>query len=375
MEKYTLQLVAPTALYGLKSEIEKLKEYEGDPVFLQVAGMHCDMESFSEWIARGEAADFVLIFEQVTESKVSREKARDELLETVKQLCFQPTKLIFILSESQKADLMPFVNELIKLNLQNFYFVQEFRVGELTEWLFREKTLKDNLSYIQKTERPKEKIVEKEVIRYVTTPAENDQVDLAQSFSRKPQPQVHPVTKITGVFGSCRGIGCTTLCVQLAQLYAQDNNIAVAILVKEENHGLQDVQLNHIDVYTGVPLASVDLRRYDRVFIDFGIYAGIDPGGKYIKEKVDLHRQQAVELELQFCNSVVMVASAEPWRQAESLFYIDGVALRELSKDWIFYMRHTTAQKQWIQKHSRKRLLLSALTDGLERLKEELSHV
>lgn len=153
MKKYKLMLAAPPKLQDLGADIEKISQLAEEEVYIQVTERCSDVEQLNEWIANQEKEelDFLLLFNLV-EDRINQEQGSLEILEALRTIRFSNhSKMIVILAQKHESNILwlNFINELMKLNIQNFYFADEFTTEDLKFWLEQEKTLSENQKYIK----------------------------------------------------------------------------------------------------------------------------------------------------------------------------------------------------------------------------------
>lgn len=153
MKKYKLMLAAPPKLQDLAKDIEKISQLAEEEVYIQVTERCSDIEQLKEWISEPEKEEinFLLLFNLV-EDRINQEQGSLEILEALRTIRFSThSKTIMILAKKHESSAiwLNFVNELMKLNVQNFYFADEFTTEDLKFWLEQEKTLSDNQKYIR----------------------------------------------------------------------------------------------------------------------------------------------------------------------------------------------------------------------------------
>lgn len=153
MKKYKLMLAAPPKLQDLGADIEKISQLAEEEVYIQVVERCSDIEQLNEWISgqEKEELDFLLLFNLV-EDRINQEQGSLEILEALRTIRFSThSKIIIILAQKHESSAiwLNFVNELMKLDIQNFYFTDEFTTEDLKFWLEQKKTLSDNQKYIR----------------------------------------------------------------------------------------------------------------------------------------------------------------------------------------------------------------------------------
>ncbi len=151
MKKYTLYLLAPIKFLDLQNDLQNVGMHQGESSFLEISKSTSDIKVFHELIENTnieQQPDFILIFD-VSETAISQAQAHTNMLKAIKssRLNLQ-SKIVVILPLEKESDLW-FINELIKLNVQDFYFVDDFYIDDLRSWLIEEnKTLADNQKYL-----------------------------------------------------------------------------------------------------------------------------------------------------------------------------------------------------------------------------------
>lgn len=159
MVHYNIHIVASKALEPLKEYIDSIKEYNGGEISAKVSGWDYSYTSFAYWSGtekQKQEPDIILLFDNADFSKIDLKSGKNvgyaNMLDNLKtaKLNLGNAKFVMILSKDKEENL-DLINEFIKLNILNLYFVnREFRIEEVKEWLFSaEKTLKDNEKYIK----------------------------------------------------------------------------------------------------------------------------------------------------------------------------------------------------------------------------------
>lgn len=358
MQTYTLHLVAAAKHSGLRDEIEKISSHEGQNVFLQVTGVSSSIKSFSAWVDAEDSGDpdFILILGSIVDDRCNTDLALREMVESIKKAKFSKlSKIVLLLPAGQEQPLLFFVNELIKLEVHDFFFAEAFCMEDIADWLLQpSRTLKDNEKYLR-TAPPKE-VITKEVIK----------IERIAGDSKNPPPTAKEKvegkqTKIHGVLGACPGIGVTCTCLRLAEAYAATGQ-RVALLDRTEHGHLSHLASpKHFDLVIGKALHGINIAAYDHILIDFGLYAAVDPGGAYIRNKIDPGMEQARRIEMQFCTNIILVASAEPYRLYEAEFYIKDPIMQNVTADWVFFMRGVDQHKEFLgfqRKYQSKRVII-----------------
>ncbi|WP_324825155.1 hypothetical protein [Sinanaerobacter sp. ZZT-01] len=358
MKKYTVQLVVPSDLRGIKQEIEKIQSYRSEQVFLSVSGVCDNIKSFQDWVQLNEVPNFILIFERVLLARANREKAREELLTIISNICFRGSKIICILSEDASEELLPFVNELTKLGLQNFYFAKEFRSENLVDWIFGEKSLQDNMCYlVRQTKFDKEKEVPIEVIKEVPIEVEKEvikevPVEVEKIVEKIVEKKIMVPTdaklmgKITlGIFNLARGAGATTTAISLAEnlqslgydtaVISMDDKIDLHYLDKKKNAAYiipapGEKRLKLLEAYKN---------DYKFILLDFGNLFDILPTGQL---KTDRLTEKEYEIEEFFrCNYKIAVGFSDEWNAGKLNYFINNPAFDNL-ETFIFSIRGLT---------------------------------
>lgn len=155
-QQYSIHVAAPAAFSKMKQAIENIKEIDGSEADIRVTGWDYSFSSLSHWASSRKESepDIVIMFDTAEYPKVS-EKTGGRLFYSGMISCIREvrlnlgSKLVLILA-SDKENNLEFLNELMKINVHNFYFTPEqFTVDDLKRWLFSpERTLKDNEKYI-----------------------------------------------------------------------------------------------------------------------------------------------------------------------------------------------------------------------------------
>jgi len=152
--KKTVRLIAPVEMSKLKKEIEeKITEYKNKYVRFEVVEYNYSFFSFIEKLKDQDKdfkeTDIILIF--AIDDEFENNKAQ-----YLKDLAFVQTelntKIVIVFNAADEV----FLNNLMKLQIHNFYFPEErrFTVDDLAKWLVEEKTIKDNKIYLRIEESP-----------------------------------------------------------------------------------------------------------------------------------------------------------------------------------------------------------------------------
>lgn len=365
MNIHSLLILSPPKLKGLAKDIALITKFKDESLFMNVHECH-NLDDFIEEIKSKDAPDFILVFESIHACRLEKEKARTETLQVLKDIKFQlNSKIVVIISNSKESEThcMPFINELIKLNIHDFYFEDKISSSDIVEKLFLpSKTLKDNQKYIITDIIPKEiiKEIKIEVPKYVEVPVERES---RRSFFIREKEATKEVSiigsksnTIIGIVGASRGCGVTRLCVNFAAKLAEYGQ-KVLILDRSENQHLNNMEIKGQEIKS-CPLYEVDIKKYDYIIIDFGVIAEIDISGKVIP-KPDMTNEK--KLERQYCNEIVFVASSLPWRLYELETYIEHAIFEVLTNEWIFYVNgeDNILYEKTKKKYEKDRLLLT----------------
>ena len=148
--------MAPESYENLKNALEKTTEYGGQPLTVSITNWDYSLNSLSYWAAdkkTDKEPDVILVFDAASfkriDSKTDETLIYKDFIENLKivQLSVQ-SKIVLILSK-EKEENLELLNELIKLNIQNFFFAKDkFYIQEVFGWLFTNKSLKDNEQYL-----------------------------------------------------------------------------------------------------------------------------------------------------------------------------------------------------------------------------------
>jgi hypothetical protein len=351
MERYSLLFMAPSKLRGLKKEIDNIKKINNRSVFIEVNECN-EIESFIK--DQGKAPDFLLLFESIAEDRSNIVKAHTELLNILRDFKFNSsTKIVVIMQADKESLLKPFTNELIKLDIQDFHFISEFNIDDIIGWLFFEKKeLKDNQKYIntELTTKGETRTIIKEVPTYIEVPSTENRKKAVFNFSLfgsrnrsavvKQTIESKRLTKTIGVTGTARGTGVTNLCFDLAEELSSMNK-KVAIIERNDHSHLSNMflQNKNMDLYQ-CPLHEIDVTHYDYVILDFGPFFELDTNDiPYIcSSKKDVEdKELACGIEKRYCNYMILVAPAQPWRLKEAEFYIEDQSCKDEAREWIIY--------------------------------------
>jgi len=188
MQTINLHIAAPEELESLRNALEKVTEYKGQELKINVEAWDYTLSSLRHWSVSisevEQQPDIILIFDAASYKRV--DSVTDESLlykdfiENIKDIRLNTqSKIVIVLSEDKEENL-ELLNELLKLNVNNFFFAKEkFTIQNILEWLHSERTLNDNAHYLltgkgeKKTHVVKqvevevkevEKIIEKKVI-------------------------------------------------------------------------------------------------------------------------------------------------------------------------------------------------------------------
>ncbi|MDD4049291.1 MAG: hypothetical protein PHI90_10870 [Clostridia bacterium] len=344
MERYTLTLVAPMKLKGLKAEIESINNYCGKQVFLKVEQEINDLNQLENYISSTIKSNFLIVFESLIESRVNLEKAQEELLEKLRKIRFSKvdSKIIVIL-QSEKENESLFINELIKLDIQDFFFVNNFSRDDIAGWLFNEsRTLKDNLKYLSTNmNKPQKEVVIKEVPKYIEVPVSAPEENRKGLFSlgkkKFTTKEVRMPTMIIGITGAERGAGATTLCLELGNYLKKFGS--VAILDKTERNELSGCIFEKIDIYFD-GLAKIEINQYDYILIDFGVFfeigklSGMDT--IISPEEQNILIEQKNGIDRGYCRKMICVCPTALWKLYKADFLINNPTCEKDTVDWIF---------------------------------------
>ncbi len=202
-----LHLVAPTDYGNLKSALEKATEYNGQPLNISIVNWDYSLNGLCYWAVEkqeGDQPDVILVFDAASykrvDSKTDETLLYKDFIDNLKTVQLSVNSKIVLVLSKEKEENLELLNELIKLNIQNFFFAKDkFTIQDILMWLLTEKTLKDNEKYLitgkgdKKTQvfrqvekqteiKEVEKIIEKKVIETRTEYIETKKV---VGYSRK----------------------------------------------------------------------------------------------------------------------------------------------------------------------------------------------
>lgn len=151
-----LHLVAPEEYKNLKEALEKKTTYNGQPLNISIANWDYSLNSLGYWAVENqenEQPDVILVFDSASykriDSKTDETLLYQDFIDNLKkvQLSVQ-SKIVLVLSK-EKEENLELLNEIIKLNIQNFFFAEgTFSIQDILTWIFTEKKLKDNEQYL-----------------------------------------------------------------------------------------------------------------------------------------------------------------------------------------------------------------------------------
>ncbi|MDD4566038.1 MAG: hypothetical protein PHE79_11265 [Eubacteriales bacterium] len=380
MERYSLLIAAPPKLKGLGKEIEKIKKFQDRGIFIEVNECS-DLKTLFDLINQGIEPDFFLLFESITENRSNLEKAHTELLESLKKIKFSRTsKIILILQIEKEEGLRQFVNELIKLDIQDFHFISDFNTDDVIRWmLIEKKELKDNLLYIttEIAAKGEKEVVIKEIPKYIEVPAEDKKKKRFGIFGKakdnRSEPE-RPGLKIIGITGAERGAGATTLCVELAEYLTQFGR--VAILEKTERDELVHMDLKGIDIYTS-NLGHIEISRYDFLIIDFGVFFEIGKLSGLATIITDsntvIETERKMNIEKSYCSKIICVCPAVPWKLYKTDFLINNIASAEDTENWILFFNGNTNSDEFKSSLFMRKVIIAYNNENyLEEIRESL---
>jgi len=134
MKHYNVHIVAAANMKAMEQKLNEVKEYGGQEISIKVTGFDYSFSSFAHWTgAKLQEPDIVLLLDNAsytdTDLKTGKKIGYAQLLEDIKtaKLNLPNTKFIAVLSKPKEENL-DFLNELIKLNIYNFYFPTTIRI-------------------------------------------------------------------------------------------------------------------------------------------------------------------------------------------------------------------------------------------------------
>lgn len=151
-----VHLVAPETYKGLKEVIESISEdADGKEITVTLNGWEYNYDSLRYWVESEdvEEPDILLMFDTARYSQnFDRSGSQYQtLLDSLRKtrLKLTKSKIVIVLSKEREKDTL-YLNELIKLGIYNFNFVEStFTAEHIKNWIFGpEKTMKDVDKYI-----------------------------------------------------------------------------------------------------------------------------------------------------------------------------------------------------------------------------------
>lgn len=180
MRKYNIHLVSSNRLSNLKDLLEEIKEYEGQKVEVSISKWNYSFLALNYFLTNEmtEEPDIMLIFDNAEFSRIDGATGRNigyrKMLDTIRsaKVNLQKSRIVVILSPDKEED-KGLISELMKLDIQNFYFADSDNLDKnvIKKWLFgHEKTVEDNKKYLIKAEREEIQTVIKYVDRVIEKP-------------------------------------------------------------------------------------------------------------------------------------------------------------------------------------------------------------
>lgn len=155
-KEYTIHVVAPAEFSQIKPALEKLQTVNNEVVSISVTGWDYSYSSMAHWAETDicEVPDIVLLFDTAEYPRVNADTGSllhySGMINCIKEIRLKlDSKYVIVLSKDKEENL-EFLNELMKLDIHNFYFAKgEFSIEDLKVWIFSpEKTLKNNEKYL-----------------------------------------------------------------------------------------------------------------------------------------------------------------------------------------------------------------------------------
>lgn len=328
MDKYTLAVAVPTQLAGIKHEIEKVNNFCGKQIFIEVSECN-DIKTLHFLVEKVESVgllDYIVVFESLTETRINMLKAQEELLDILKKIKMSSTAKLIVVLQKGKDENRTFVNELIKLGIQDFYEIEKFASDDVLSWLFAPpKSLKDNISYIDNIIahpiQKIEKIVEVERI-----------VEVEKKIVGNVGSKLMGMITI-GVFNICAGAGATSTAIAITEALAATGNKVVCV----EADGKKD--FNYLNSrcckgeYVNFNADDFELlySTVDCQFIvfDFGTLYDIDSTGEYL----GTYSERKIISEFLRCNFKIATMYSDPWHCEKLQYYLkDEVYRKDISE-------------------------------------------
>lgn len=358
MKKYKLLLAAPPRLDALRVDIEKINHLYDEAAYVQITAHCTDIKELEVWAGSEIDTDFLLLFD-LCEARANQLKARNEMLEVLKTIRLgKRCKIVAVFSKQHEmeSEWIGFVNELMKLDIQNFYFADEVSMDDIARWLERTRTLPDNEKYLrasvadtkERTVSQRELAItdtdqtvgvsdEREMICSQDVPIQQKQLKSQKRIVERATPEMPlRMTTVIGLVGSGVGVGVTTLCQELAETLLKKKNQKVAIVERNSSGHLAHADLSGATYYSET-LAQVPMRNFDVILLDYGAPYQIASNGEYLAEPVNQSEELQRLLEWQLCSHIILVSSPQRWRQYQAKFFIQDPAFAEQTQDWVFY--------------------------------------
>lgn len=226
MKKYNIHLVSSNRLSNFKDLLEEINNYEGQKVEVSVSKWNYSFLALNYFLTNEmtEEPDIMLIFDNAEFSRIDGATGKNigyrKMLDAIRsaKVNLQKSRIVVILSPDKEED-KGLISEMIKLDIQNFYFADSDKLdmGEIKKWLFgHEKSLEDNKKYLIEAEREEIQTVIKYVDRIVEKPVIHTEV--VEKIVEKGEPRIIEkeiiTEKIKGTLfltfaGADYNIGCT----------------------------------------------------------------------------------------------------------------------------------------------------------------------
>lgn len=186
MKKHNIHLVASNRLNNVKSILGEINEYEGQKVEVSVSKWNYSFLALNYFLTNEmtEEPDILLIFDNAEFSRIDGATGKNigyrKMLDAIRsaKVNLIKSRIVVILSTDKEED-RGLISELMKLDIQNFYFADSDNLNkdEIKKWLFgHEKTLEDNKKYLEVLDTEEIQTVIKYIDRVVEKPVIHTEV-------------------------------------------------------------------------------------------------------------------------------------------------------------------------------------------------------
>lgn len=176
MKEYKIHLVASNKYEGIKTLLEGIGEYQDKEIKASIVKWNYSFLALNHFLSSQlEEPDILLMFDNAEYSKTDAATGKNvghkKMLEVIRKakINLNESRIVFVMNQDKVND-KNLILELMKLDVQNFYFadVDNLESDEIKKWLFGlEKTLEDNKDYLESDEVEKLEPVIKYVDRII----------------------------------------------------------------------------------------------------------------------------------------------------------------------------------------------------------------